>query len=59
MNGSNGAQILISTSQNAEVYQNTVEVDALAGNGIAIIQQDRGSGMVIIQHIHDSSYDRL
>ncbi len=40
-----GAQILISTSQNAEVYQNTVEVDTLAGNGIAIIQQDRGSGM--------------
>jgi parallel beta-helix repeat protein len=39
-----GAQILLSSSQNAQVYQNSVEVDALAGNGIAIIQQDRGTG---------------
>jgi parallel beta-helix repeat protein len=39
-----GAQILISSSRNAEVYSNTVEVAATAGNGIAIIQQDRGSG---------------
>jgi parallel beta-helix repeat protein len=39
-----GAQILISTSSNADVYNNTVEVDATAGNGIAVIQQERGSG---------------
>ena len=39
-----GAQILISSSRNAEIYNNTVEVAATAGNGIAIIQQDRGSG---------------
>jgi parallel beta-helix repeat protein len=39
-----GAQILISSSRNAEVYNNTVEVAATAGNGIAIIQQDRGTG---------------
>jgi parallel beta-helix repeat protein len=40
-----GAQILISSSRNAQVYRNRVEVDALAGNGIAIIQQNRGTGL--------------
>lgn len=39
-----GAQILISNSRNAQVYKNTVEVDATTGNGIALIQQNRGTG---------------
>lgn len=37
-----GSQILIQNSQNVEVYQNTVETLATGGNGIGIIQQNRG-----------------
>ena len=39
-----GAQILIQNSSNVSVYGNTVDVSAAYGNGIGIIQQDRGSG---------------
>jgi parallel beta-helix repeat protein len=39
-----GAQILLSGSQNVEVYGNRVVVDASGGNGIALIQQNRGTG---------------
>jgi hypothetical protein len=39
-----GAQILISTSKDVEVYGNTITVAAINGNGIALIQQDRGTG---------------
>jgi hypothetical protein len=38
------AQILIQNSSNVEVYGNTVEVPAAGGNGIAVIDQKRGSG---------------
>lgn len=38
-----GAQILISTSKNSEIYNNNVTVDATGGNGITILNQDRGS----------------
>jgi hypothetical protein len=39
-----GSQILIQNSQNVQVYENTVQVLATGGNGIGIIQQNRGSG---------------
>ncbi len=39
-----GAQILISTSQNVEIYGNHVEVSRGYGDGIALIQQERGDG---------------
>ncbi len=39
-----GSQILIQNSQNVQVYGNTVEVSPEGGNGIGIIQQDRGTG---------------
>ncbi|HEY1241956.1 MAG TPA: right-handed parallel beta-helix repeat-containing protein [Bryobacteraceae bacterium] len=39
-----GAQILIQNSSNVMVYGNIVDVSAGYGNGIGIIQQDRGSG---------------
>ncbi len=38
-----GAQILIQNSQNVQVSQNTVDVPVLNGNGITMIQQNRGS----------------
>jgi hypothetical protein len=37
-----GAQILISASQNVEVFGNVVTVDAAGGNGICVINQQRG-----------------
>lgn len=39
-----GSNILISTSSNVQVYNNTVTVTANGGNGIGLIQQDRGDG---------------
>ncbi len=39
-----GSQILIQNSQNVQVYGNTVETPVGGGNGIGIIQQNRGSG---------------
>jgi len=39
-----GAQILVQNSRNVEITGNTVEVAPDRGNGICIIQQNRGSG---------------
>jgi hypothetical protein len=39
-----GSQILIQNSQNVEVYDNVVEVGPDFGNGITVINQDRGTG---------------
>ena len=39
-----GSQILLANSWNVVVTGNFVEVDAAGGNGIGMIQQDRGSG---------------
>lgn len=39
-----GAQILLSNSWDVEVTGNVVIVDAAGGNGIALVQQDRGVG---------------
>lgn len=39
-----GSQILIQNSQDVEVYGNTVEVGPEFGNGISVINQDRGEG---------------
>ncbi|MCC6537234.1 MAG: right-handed parallel beta-helix repeat-containing protein [Bryobacterales bacterium] len=39
-----GAQILLSNSWDVEVTGNIVVVDAAGGNGIAMVQQDRGVG---------------
>lgn len=38
------AQILIQNSSNVEVVGNTVEVPAAGGNGITLVNQNRGSG---------------
>jgi hypothetical protein len=38
------AQIRINNSPNVEVYGNTVEASALGGDGIAIVNESRGSG---------------
>jgi hypothetical protein len=38
------SQILIQNSQDVEVYGNTVQVSATAGNGISIVYQNRGTG---------------
>lgn len=39
-----GAQILVSTSQNVEIYGNHVEVAPDYGDGIVLLQQERGDG---------------
>ncbi|MPZ48150.1 MAG: hypothetical protein GEU75_02365 [Dehalococcoidia bacterium] len=39
-----GAQILVAGSRNVEIYNNKVEVSASYGNGIGLVQQNRGSG---------------
>jgi hypothetical protein len=39
-----GSQILIQNSQDVEVFNNVVEVGAKFGNGISVINQDRGTG---------------
>ena len=39
-----GSQILVQNSSNVEVYGNLVEVAANFGNGISIVEQDRGEG---------------
>ncbi len=59
-----GAQILISSSRNVEVTNNEVAVSASGGNGIAIIQQDRGTGahgdhLSIQNNVHDNTIYHL
>jgi hypothetical protein len=39
-----GSQILVQNSRNVEVYGNLIEVSGRFGNGIGVIQQDRGDG---------------
>lgn len=39
-----GSQILIQNSQDVEVYDNTVVIGAKRGNGISVVNQDRGTG---------------
>ena len=39
-----GSQILSSTSSNVQIYNNKVEVSAVGGNGIGVLQQSRGNG---------------
>ena len=54
-----GAQILISSSQQMEIYGNTVTVSADGGNGITLIQQNRGTasfGVLMLKdnHVHNN-----
>ncbi len=49
-----GSQILIQNSRDVAVYGNTVEVSS-SGNGIGIIQQDRGTG-IYGPHIAANNY---
>lgn len=50
-----GAQIMISTSSNVEVYHNTVIVDAAGGNGITIVNQNRGAAYYSRDnYVHDN-----
>ncbi len=39
-----GSQILVQNSRDVEVYGNTVQIGAHSGNGISIVQQNRGEG---------------
>ncbi|MBK8019905.1 MAG: right-handed parallel beta-helix repeat-containing protein [Chloroflexi bacterium] len=39
-----GGQIVISSSRNAEIYDNVIAVSETGGNGITIVQQERGEG---------------
>lgn len=50
-----GAQILVQNSRDVEIYGNTVEVAPDRGNGIGIIQQNRGSGS-LGPHIATNNY---
>jgi hypothetical protein len=55
-----GAQILVSTSRDVEIYGNQVVVARKAGNGITLVQQDRGSGragrhVTTGNFVHDNS----
>jgi hypothetical protein len=55
-----GSQIAIQNSQNDQVYGNTVETSTQGGNGIGIIQQNRGVGtygpyLAINNSIHNNT----
>ncbi|MCA9881502.1 MAG: right-handed parallel beta-helix repeat-containing protein [Anaerolineae bacterium] len=59
-----GAQIMISSSGNTEVYDNQVVLSESGGNGITIVQQDRGTGSLgqylsLNNHVHDNSIFHL
>ncbi|MBW2526936.1 MAG: right-handed parallel beta-helix repeat-containing protein [Deltaproteobacteria bacterium] len=49
-----GAQILVSTSEDADVYGNQVEVAATFGNGIGVIWQDRSPWQGTGTTVHDN-----
>jgi hypothetical protein len=54
-----GAQILIQNSRDVEVTGNQVEVNADVGNGISIIQQDRGPYPAIHNWVHHNDITYL
>ncbi len=59
-----GSQILIQNSKDVEVYGNVVEVAATFGNGIGIINQNRGDGKygsyeAMNNYIHDNQIIHL
>ena len=59
-----GSQILVQNSSNVEVYGNLVEVAADFGNGVGIVQQDRGEGAYGPWHavrnaVHDNTIVHL
>jgi hypothetical protein len=59
-----GAQILLAASKDVQVYHNTVTVDVLGGNGICLVQQNRGSGNQGLYYaerdsIHDNDITHL
>jgi len=54
------AQIELQNSSDGEIYGNTVEVPSGGGNGIALINQNRGSGnlgtfVAANDHVHDNT----
>lgn len=59
-----GSQILIQNSQNVDVYDNIVEVGPLYGNGISVINQERGEGgfgpwLAMNNKVHDNTIIHL
>jgi hypothetical protein len=52
-----GSQILIQNSSNVKVYRNLVEVSGDFGNGIGIINQDRGEGVYGPWHAVNNTVD--
>ena len=55
-----GAQIMIQNSRNVEVYGNLAEVAGNRGQGIVIVQQDRGSGplgpnLALNNYVHNNT----
>jgi hypothetical protein len=54
-----GAQILVQNSHDVEVTENQVEVSAKGGNGISVVQQDRGPEYMVRNvevHHNDITY---
>ena len=59
-----GSNIQIANSNNTEVFGNTVEVASEGGNGIGVVQQDRGTGafgphLTFNNYIHDNDVTHL
>ena len=58
LNGDNwlwGSQILIATSEGNQVYDNIAVVDETRGNGIGVVNQNRGSWQSHNNYVHDNT----
>lgn len=49
-----GAAILVQNSRDVEVYGNSVDMTG-RGNGISLVQQDRGAYVTVNNHVHDNT----
>lgn len=49
-----GAAILVQNSRDVEVYGNSVDMTG-RGNGISLVQQDRGAYVTVSNHVHDNT----
>jgi hypothetical protein len=49
-----GAAILVQNSRDVEVYGNSVDMTG-HGNGISLVQQDRGAYVTVNNHVHDNT----
>jgi hypothetical protein len=49
-----GAAILVQNSRDVDVYGNSVDMTG-GGNGISLVQQDRGAYVTVNNHVHDNT----